>query len=151
MPTKYRHLERLENTLAARFSSKGIAGIPRDWAVFPLSWLCYGTRDAAVRKTNPMWQADALAAVIDLFTSYYRPAIDEVSEKTGIKSGDKKVISVFVQPDLANPCTVLIVQAGIHNLVYLNQVKARQLWFDLPADLEADMEEEYNTILRNLR
>jgi hypothetical protein len=151
MPAKFPHLVRLESTLANRFGKTPVAGVPREWSEFPLSWVCYGLRDVAVRKPSPIWQADAAAAIVDLFQCYYRPVIDEVSEKIGIRPGDKNVISVFVQPDSLKLSTVLVVQPGTGNLVYLNQVKARDLWFDLPADIEADLDEQFKAICKRVR
>ena len=98
-----------------------------------------------------MWRADVSSAVIDLFQAYYRPVVDEVSDKIGIKTGAKNVVSVFVQPDAMKPSTILIVQAGIGNLVHLNQVKARDLWFDSPADIEADLDDQFKAISRHMK
>ena len=152
IPIAYPRLARLESTLAARFGFRAeTTGVPREWAEYPLSWLCYGLRQEVIRKNSPMWRADVSSAVIDLFQAYYRPVVDEVSDKIGIKTGAKNVVSVFVQPDAMKPSTILIVQAGIGNLVHLNQVKARDLWFDSPADIEADLDDQFKAISRHMK
>lgn len=99
-----------------------------------------------------MWSDyDVMSDIIDLFSSYHQSLVDEVSEKAGIKPADRNFLSVYVQPDFENQCAVLIVQRAFNHIVYLSEMKARQFWFDSPADMEADMDEEYNAILRNLR
>jgi hypothetical protein len=149
---KHIHLARLESTLARRFGKVPAAGVPREWVEFPLSWLCYGVRETAVRESSPMSNGlDVLSGVMDMFLTYHRSIVDEAAEKTGIKAGAKNSINVYVQPDAVNQCTVLVVQRAFNHIVYLAEMKARQFWFDSPADMEADMDEEYNAILRSLR
>jgi hypothetical protein len=152
MPVKCLHLGRLENTLVRRFGKMPVAGVPREWAEFPLSWLCYGVRETAVRESSPMGKAlDVLSGIMDMFLSYHKSVTDEGAEKAVIKVGAKNSMSVYVQPDSINMCTVLVVQPAFNHIVHLAEMKARQFWFDTPADMEADMDEEYNAILRNIR
>lgn len=152
MPVKHPHLLHFEANLAKRFAKTPTTGVPREWAEFPLSWLCYGIRETAIRESCPMRSPlDVLSGVMDMFLTYHRSIADEAADKTGTKPGAKNAVSVYVQPDLTGLCTVLIVQRAFSHIVYLGEMKARQFWFDSPADMEADMAEEYNAILRNLR
>jgi hypothetical protein len=152
MLIKYPHLVRLEANLARRFGKVPAVGAHREWAEFPLSWLCYGVRETAIRESSPMSNGlDVLSGVMDTFLTFHRSIAEEVAEKAGIKPGAKNSISVYVQPDAFNLCTAFIVQRAFNHIVYMVEMKARQFWFDSPADIEADMDEEYNAILRNLR
>ncbi len=152
MKSKFSHLERLEHALNDRFGKKSSEDIPQEWSNFPLAWLCYGQRETSIREASPMWSDyDVMSDIIDLFDSYHRSLVDEITEKAGIESGDKNFISVYVQPDFENQCTVLIVQRGMNNVVYLSEMKARHLWFDTPEEMETDLEDEYKDILRGVR
>ncbi len=152
MSAKSPNLTRLESTLARRFGKMPVAGVPREWIEFPISWLCYGVRQTAVRESSPMGKGlDVLSGIMDMFLIYHRSIADEAAEKAGIKPSAKNSVSVYVQPDLINMCTVFVVQRTFSHIVHMSEMKARQFWFDSPADMEADMEEEYNAILRNIR
>jgi len=89
--------------------------------------------------------------IINLFYYYYNPFIEESAKVAGIEEFSSRSIKIYVEPNYSDACTVLIVQPGINNIVRVREEKAWHLAFETPENMEADLEEECQAILRHIR
>jgi hypothetical protein len=155
MEKNYVSLKEVEKVLKKRFNKKTIykTEIPQAWGKYPISWLCYGKRDVCVRETSPMWSDDdVMSDVINLFDTYYGIIVEKIKRATGIADFDnKRTISVYVQPDYLDTSVVLIIQRNINNLVYIKETKAWHKSFETPKDMESELIDEYDSILKNVK
>jgi hypothetical protein len=147
-------LRRFERLLAARLSETLVATeqVPESWSRFPISWLCFGERIGCVREAGPLWTGeDVMSDIIRLFMSFYEPIVDTVAVAVGIDRGDKRAMSVYVQPDYSVQSTVVIVQPRIGNLVHITEMVAWHLAFAVPEAMEAELQSEYTSILAHVK
>ncbi len=148
-------LQDLERVIGERFKTDPIneTDIPREWRQFPLSWLCYGKRDVCVRETSPMWSDnDTMSDIIDLFDTYYRVIIDKIKQTLDMNIADiGRSVGIYIQPDYFDTCAVLIIQRNLNHLAYFREIKPWQLAFDTPATMESELNDEFETILNNIK
>jgi len=148
-------LPQLETILGERFDEKDVceSDIPCDWKQYPLSWLSYGEREVCVRETSPIWSDnDTMSDIISLFDTYYSVIVDKIKQTLGIDTNDyERSIGIYIQPDYSDTCTILIIQRHLNNLAYINETKPWHLAFKTPEQMEIELKNEFESILKNIK
>ena len=155
MNNNHLHMTEFEEILVEKFGEKanGLDDIPVIWRNYPLSWLCYGEREVCVRETSPMWgDNDTMSDIIGLFDTYYGVIVDRINRTVGIDALDsKRAIGIYIQPDYSDTSKVLIIQRNLNNLAYIKEIKAWHMSFETPEEMEIELKNEFESILKNIK
>lgn len=148
-------LPELERVIGEQFENKPVCAgdIPQAWKEFPLSWLCYGEREVCIRETSPMWSDnDTMSDIISLFYTYYGVIVDKIKQTRDINDLDnERSISIYIQPDYLDTSVVLIIQRNLNNLAYIKDTKPWHMAFETPENMEVELKDEYESILKNIK
>jgi hypothetical protein len=148
-------VSQLEQALEEQFGKKtgGENCIPETWAKYPLTWLCYGEREGCIRETSPMWSDDdVMSDIMGLFYTYYKVLVDKISNTPGLDTKAlENSIGIYIQPDYSDNCVILIIQRNLSNLVYMAETKAWHMVFRTPAEMENELNDEYEVISKNVK
>ncbi|ADJ25783.1 hypothetical protein Dehly_0467 [Dehalogenimonas lykanthroporepellens BL-DC-9] len=134
---------RLREQLADHRVSKN--SVPYAWSAFPCSWAVYSA-DGTGDPVGVFRDEDPLTICLDKFYLFYRYLADRVAESYGLNTASPFWMSVYIQPDLINQSSVLVVQRDIDRIIGLFEHRIRHFKFETPSALEHHLKDDWELL-----